>query len=92
MLENPLQHAPAMIATIPSGVTNWGSGANGPFDKLNVKPGPHLAYSLVLVFFWFSVCFCLLRFSEYFPVIWVFTTAIHIRIHYHFSSLFLSVG
>jgi len=33
-----------------------------------------------------------LGFSGYFPVIYGFSLAIHIRIHHHFSRFFLSVG
>jgi len=53
-----------------------------------LTPGPHLAYISVLVVFWLSVSYCFLRFSEYFPVIYDFITANHIRIHHHFSRFF----
>jgi len=44
-------------------------GLTASRGKLNVKTGPYLVYILALVFCWFSVGYCFLRFSEYFPVI-----------------------
>ena len=55
------------------------------------KQVSHLTYISVLAFLWFSVI-CFVCFSDYFPVIWGFNLAIHIRIRHHFQSFFLSVG
>ena len=51
------------------------------------KPGPHLAYILLLEFFWFSAG-CLFGFFGDFLLIWGFSIAIHTLIHHYFSSCF----
>jgi len=67
------------------------AGSEPPPDKLNVKTGPHLRYTIsrLGLLFWLSVSCCFLRLSYCFPVISGFSIVIHIRIHYHFSTFFL---
>jgi len=69
---------------------NW-RGARGraaPPGKLNVKTGPPSADIWYLVFFWFSVRCCFLRFLGVFA--FLASIDIHdIRIHYHFLTFFL---
>jgi len=56
--------------------------------KLNVKTGhpPNLYFGFGIVLVFSRLLF--LRFSDYFSVIYGFSTAIHIRIHHHFLSFF----
>ena len=85
-----LQDCGTKCDIICNGATDWvvGRGANDSPGKLNVKTRPPLSlyfgFSIIL---FFSRLFFFFHFSEYFPVIYGFGTAIHIRIHHH-SKLF----